>query len=121
MKVRYLTALTAFLVLGSLGCDPSKEELEKTKTQLTTVSAERDGLKSQLDQANAKVTALTQQVTDLQGKLTAAATPPPAAAEPAAKPAGKPAAKKGAAKPLTTEQKKEIQAHPETRSGAGHF
>ena len=35
--------------------------------------------------------------------------------------ATKTAAKKGAAKPLNTEQKKEMQANPETRHGAGHF
>jgi hypothetical protein len=122
MNVR-LTALSAFLIFGTFACDPSKPELDKTKAELTTVTAERDSLKSQLDQANSKVTAMTTQVADLQAKLNAAAAPP-AAAVAEEKPAPhKAAGKAGApkAKPLNTEQKKEMEAHPEARRGAGHF
>jgi cell division protein FtsB len=119
MTLRNLT-LSAVLALGLVGCDQSKAELDQAKTQITSLTAERDGLKGQLDQANAKVTALQQQVTDLQGKLTAAATPPPA--EEAAKPAaGKPAAKKPASRVLTKEQKTDLETHPEVKSGKNRF
>ena len=123
MRIRSLTlAATTSLLLGVLGCDPSKAELDKTKQELQTMTAERDALKSQLDQANGKMGTMTQQMSDMQAKANAA--PPPAAAEaaPAAAPAKKhPAAKAAAAKPLTQEQKKEIQEHPQERSGRGHF
>jgi vacuolar-type H+-ATPase subunit D/Vma8 len=120
MNVRNLTALAAFLVFGSVACDPSKPELDKTKAELATITAERDGLKSQLEQANAKVTQLTTQNAELTAKIAAAAAP---AAEPAAeaKPAAKKAAGKPKVKPLTTEEKKDIQAAPKTRTGAGAF
>jgi chromosome segregation ATPase len=124
MKISHLSVLAAFVFLGSVtGCDPSKEELEKTKTQLTSVTAERDGLKGQLDQANAKATALQAQVTDLTAKLAAASAAPPAAPVAEEKAPAKHAAahKANTAKPLNTDQKKEMEAHPEARKGAGHF
>jgi chromosome segregation ATPase len=123
MNLRSLTlAAATSLLVGVLGCDPSKAELDRTKQELQSVTAERDNLKSQLDQANAKVTTLTTQVADLQAKATAAAEVP-AKEEPAAPaPAKRAAAAKGkVGKPLTQEQKKEITEHPETRSGRGHF
>jgi hypothetical protein len=122
MTSRHILTLAAGLLLAiTTACDPSKPELEKTKQELQTVTAERDSLKSQLEQANAKNTQLTAQVAELQAKAAAAAAAPaaPAAAEPAA--AKKPAGKAGKAKPLNTEQKKEIEANPEAKSGRGHF
>jgi hypothetical protein len=121
MNVRHVTALAAFLIFGSMACDPSKPELDKTKAELATITAERDNLKTQLDQANAKVTALTAQNTELQAKATAAAAPAAAAPAEEKTAAKKPAAKGKGAKPLNTEQKKEMEAHPEQRRGAGHF
>jgi chromosome segregation ATPase len=126
MNCRTLTtALGALLLIGGAACDQSKPELDKTKAELATVTSERDNMKSQLDQANAKVTALQQQVNDLQAKVAAAAAAPAPAPAPAAeekKPAAKHAAgKKEEAKPLTKEQKQEIQANPEARRGKGAF
>jgi hypothetical protein len=121
MNVRHVTALASILLFGSLACDPSKPELDKTKAELATITAERDNLKTQLEQANAKVTQLTAQNAELQAKVTAAAAPAAPVAEEKT-PAKKPAAAKGkGAKPLNTEQKKEMEAHPEQRRGAGHF
>jgi ABC-type oligopeptide transport system substrate-binding subunit len=116
-----LSVIMAGALLVTVACDPSKPELDKTKAELTTVSADRDSLKGQLEQANSKVAALTQQVADLNAKAAAAAAaPPPAAEEPdKKKTAAKP--KAGGAKPLTKEQKKEIEAAPTKRSGRGHF
>jgi hypothetical protein len=120
MKIGTITALAAFLFVGSIGCDQSKEELDKTKAQLTSVTAERDGLKTQLDQANAKATALQQQVTDLNAKLASASAPPPAAAAEEEKPSAKhAAAKKAPAKPAET--KKVIETEKKANTGAGHF
>jgi chromosome segregation ATPase len=118
MNVRNLTVLAAFLVFGSVACDPSKPELDKTKAELATVTAERDGLKSQLEQANAKVTQLTTQNAELTAKASAAAAAPAAAEE------EKPAAKKAAGKkaPKTAAEKKEIQKiEQKANTGAGHF
>jgi hypothetical protein len=81
MNVRHVTALAAFLVFGSMACDPSKPELDKTKAELATITAERDSLKTQLEQANAKVTALTAQNAELTAKAAAAAAPAAPAAE----------------------------------------
>jgi hypothetical protein len=51
-------ALLAALGLFSLaGCDPSKAELELTKQQLATVTAERDQLKGQLEETKAQLAA----------------------------------------------------------------
>jgi hypothetical protein len=45
-----LASLVAFV--GVTACDQSKADLDKTKGELATVTAERDNLKSQLEQAN---------------------------------------------------------------------
>jgi hypothetical protein len=118
MNLRSLTLAAAVAVLGLAGCDQSKAELDKTKADLQAATTERDSLKSQLEQANAKITQLTTQVTELQAKANAA--PPPAAAEPAAAPA-KHAGAKPKSKAPTAAQKKEIQEHPQQRSGQNRF
>jgi len=46
---RTFVAGAASLILGMLGCDQSKAELEQTKTQLQAVTAERDALKNQVN------------------------------------------------------------------------
>lgn len=123
-----ILAALALLAVSTVACDPSKAELDKTKGDLQTVTAERDSLKTQLDQANGKVASLQQQVTDLQAKAAVAAAPAPAEEKPAdEKPAkgGKHAAKakekadKPAPMPSAAEQKA-IQAHPQGQ-GAAHF
>jgi len=128
MRIRSLTLATATsLLLGVLGCDPSKAELDKTKQELQTVTAERDSLKSQLDQVNGRIATMTQQMSDMQAKANAA--PPPAAAA-AALPAPAPAKAK---KPMankehipkaqrTPEQQKEAeQAEKKANTGASRF
>jgi hypothetical protein len=95
------SVILAGALLVTAACDPSKPELDKTKTELTTVSAERDSLKAQLEQANGKVATLTQQLADANAKAAAAAAPaPPPEPEPEKKGAGKHPAKP-AAKPET--------------------
>ena len=69
----------AFVILGMLGCDQSKAELEQTKTQLQAVTTERDALKTQVSALQGQVTTLQQQLNDANAKLAAAA----AAAQPA--------------------------------------
>jgi chromosome segregation ATPase len=64
------SALVAAVAMG--GCDSSKADLEKTKADLATVTAERDGLKSQLDTANTHEKELTSQIADLNAKLATA-------------------------------------------------
>jgi chromosome segregation ATPase len=126
-----LTGLVLVIAGALVGCDQSKAELDKTKADLVTVTAERDSLKTQLDQANGRLAGLQQQVTDLQAKVAASATaaaPPPADDKPDAKGA-KHAAKKGPAKagaaspapPPSAEKMKELQKAPEARSGRGHL
>ena len=47
-SIKRIFAVTA--IAGSvlwMGCDPSKAELDSTKAQLQTITAERDGLKTQ--------------------------------------------------------------------------
>ena len=51
-------------------CDAaSKPELDKAKTELTAITAERDALRSQLDTAKKEETGLSAQITDLNTKL----------------------------------------------------
>ena len=87
----------ALVVAGALGCNQSKADLDKTRTDLQTVTAERDSLKTQLDQADTRATALQAQVTDLQTKLTAASAvaAAPAAADDKAEMKGGAGAKHG--------------------------
>jgi len=79
-----LFALAASVAL--VGCDASKEELDKTKASLATLTAERDSLKTQLATVQSQATQLQQQVTDLTAKAAAAAAAVPAAAAAVAAP-----------------------------------
>jgi hypothetical protein len=120
-------------LLSLIGCDQSKPELERTKTALIAVTAERDAVKNQLAEANAQNTQLQQQLSDLRAK----ATPPPEAATEAAAPA-EPAAKtkplRSARKPVNTEPAAETRPAPtpaeqrqireidkKANTGGGHF
>lgn len=126
--MKFGTTLFAMLLAvgAATGCDPSKAELDKTKQELTTVMAERDNLKSQLDLANTRATQLQQQITDLQAK--AAAVPPPAepvAAEPEKKTAKKPASK-AAAQPAGVPvapkaNETELKANKQERKGMDRY
>lgn len=69
-----LRGCVAVACLGLLACDGSKAELEQTKGQLQSVTAERDALKSQ-------VSAMQQQLDAANAKL--AAAQPPAGQPPA--------------------------------------
>jgi hypothetical protein len=120
--------LTALVLAGAAGCDQSKPELDATKAQLTAVSAERDGLRTQLSTANQQSAALQAQVTDLTAKLAAATAPPPPppAAEEEKAPAGhkKKAAKAEVAAPApATPLPAGATTGPakETRRGRGAF
>jgi septal ring factor EnvC (AmiA/AmiB activator) len=53
------------------GCGPSQADYDRAKRQMQLVTTERDNLKSQLDQATAKIQTLQQQVTTLQAAATA--------------------------------------------------
>jgi hypothetical protein len=83
-------------LLGLLaGCDASKAELESTKSTLSSVTKERDDLKTQvgslqqqLDTARADL-AKAKSATPAPAATTAAATPAPAKTSPAAPPKGK--------------------------------
>jgi hypothetical protein len=107
-KLFTLTLLVAGVALGA--CDRSKAErakaeLDTTKQQLQTVAAERDGLKTELDASRRRELGLQQQVTELQGRLSAAVAalvppevpnksgdaPKPGAAKTVARPARVPA------------------------------
>ena len=57
------------LATSFIGCDASKEELDKTKTQLAAMTTERDTLKTQLAAAQGATTAAQAQVADLTAKL----------------------------------------------------
>ena len=109
------TIAIGLVSLGLVACDPSKEELEKTKLTVTSLTQERDALKVQLAAAQ-------QQVSDMTARMAAAAPAAPAtapAAAPVAEPmaahetehAAHPAAHHVAAtKPVISEKKAEIKA-----------
>ena len=80
--------LLSVALLG--GCGPSQADYDRAKRQFQLVSTERDNLKSQLDQATAKIQTLSQQVTTLQ----AAATAKPEATDEASKATAKNSPKK---------------------------
>ena len=46
--IKGMLILSVLAVAAAVGCDQSKAELDSTKTQLTAVTTERDGLKTQL-------------------------------------------------------------------------
>lgn len=62
-------AVAAALAIG--GCS-SKGELKKATSDLASVTAERNGLKAQLDVANNKNTTLASEVAELTTKMNAA-------------------------------------------------
>jgi hypothetical protein len=72
---RVLALLVSVAFLG--GCGPSQADYDRAKKQYQIVSTERDNLKSQLEQATAKIETLSQQVATLQAAATA--KPDPAA------------------------------------------
>jgi len=90
MKAPKLLLSTILGLSLAVGCDASKPQLEKSQQELRKMTAERDELKTQLEQANARASNLQQQLTDLQSK---AAEPKE---DPAAKAGGKTAKKKAA-------------------------
>ena len=128
-------ALAALPFLSFLGCDASKAELDRTKQTVASLTAERDSLKTQLDQANQRNSQLQQQLTDLQSKAQAQAAAPPAAEpEPAApvkgkrattskRPMGEPSGPAAETPPARTpeEQKKVEQIDKKANTGGGHF
>jgi uncharacterized protein YlxW (UPF0749 family) len=66
-RLSLLIATMAFVA----GCGPSQADYDRAKRQYQLVTSERDNLKSQLDQATAKIQTLQQQVTTLQAAATA--------------------------------------------------
>lgn len=64
-------ALAYPLLFG--GCDASKAELQKTQTQLTAITTERDGLKAQLAAAQASLESVKKERDDAVAKLATAA------------------------------------------------
>lgn len=93
MSIKNVVGALLLAGLGLAGCDQSKAELDSTKQQLQTVTAERDSLKTQLDATKAQLAAAQQQIDQMKQ---AAATPPatPPSGEPA-KPAKEHHASKG--------------------------
>jgi hypothetical protein len=61
--------LLSMVFVGS--CGPSQADYDRAKRNMNLVTTERDNLKSQLDQATAKIQTLQQQVTTLQAAATA--------------------------------------------------
>jgi len=96
MAIKNVLGALLLVSVGLVGCDQSKAELETTKTQLTSVTAERDALKTQLDSTKQQLAAAQQQLDQMKQAAAAPATPPSGA--PAA-PAHH--AKGGEAKPAT--------------------
>jgi hypothetical protein len=66
-RLSLLIATMAFVA----GCGPSQADYDRAKRQYQLVTTDRDNLKSQLDQAVAKIQSLQQQVTTLQAAATA--------------------------------------------------
>lgn len=67
-----MTMALAFPLLFG-GCDKSQAELQATKTQLVAITMERDGLKAQLDTAQASLESVKKERDDAVAKLAAAA------------------------------------------------
>jgi chromosome segregation ATPase len=65
--------LASMMFVGA--CGPSQADYDRAKRQFQLVTTERDNLKSQLDQATAKIQTLQQQVTTLQAAATAKPEP----------------------------------------------
>jgi outer membrane murein-binding lipoprotein Lpp len=119
------------------GCDPSKEELEKTKDQLAKVTSERDQLKGQVDSMKVSIDAAKTEndankakLAESDAKLAACApgaAPAPAAPEPhhSGSKASKPAAPKAVAAPpapkVDTAAPVGSQANPVARPRGGNL
>jgi hypothetical protein len=119
-----ILSAVVFGLLGLGGCDQSKGELQQTKATLASVTAERDNLKMQLDQANQRNTQLQQQVADLQAKLQAqpaAAAPGTTGGNTAKNGRGRtpPATKRPAPTPAQKQQIEQVEKKANT--GGGHF
>ena len=114
-----LKVLIGVMALSGLGgCDPSKEELDKTKAQLQTVTSERDGLKTQLAAAQGQATAAQQQLSAAQQAAADATTKHNEHMKEHAAAGGAPATAPGhAMKPA--EQIKEIKATAEKKVTKG--
>jgi hypothetical protein len=98
-------ALFGPLLFG--GCDASKPELEATKTKLAAITLERDGLKAQLDAAQAILGITKKERDDALAKLAAAAAEAAAKNVPDAAPPAPVAPAKPAA-PASTAGKKPV-------------
>jgi hypothetical protein len=71
MKLGCRVSLLLLSVAFAAGCGPSQADYDRAKRSLQVVTDERENLKSQLDQASAKIQTLSQQVTALQTAATA--------------------------------------------------
>ena len=106
---RGMLAMALAWPLFFAGCDASKAELEATKTKLTAITAERDGLKTQLATALASVEGAKKEREGVAAKLAtceadaAAKAVPPEAPPPPVAPVApvKPAAPSGPVKKVT--------------------
>jgi len=74
------------------GCDQSKEELEKTKTELASTVKERDSLKAQVGDLQKQLAAAKAEAAKPPAGAPPAGAPPAGAAPPAAPAPAKPAA-----------------------------
>jgi hypothetical protein len=77
MKLGSRISLLLMTIVFVAGCGPSQADYDRAKRQMQLVTTERDNMKSQLDQATAKIQTLQQQVTTLQAQ----AAPKPETAE----------------------------------------
>ncbi len=71
MKLGCRVSIVLMSMAFLAGCGPSQADYDRAKRQYQLVSTERDNLKSQLDQATAKIQTLSQQVATLQAAATA--------------------------------------------------
>ena len=56
-------------VLAAAGCDASKAELERTRSDLAAATVQRDDLRAQLEVANIQISALTKKLSELTAKM----------------------------------------------------
>lgn len=77
--MKWMMCLGVAAMLGAVGCDSSKQELESTQSTLASVTKERDDLKAQLTTAQ-------QQLATAQAELAKAKPAAPATAAATAKP-----------------------------------
>jgi hypothetical protein len=65
LSTRFLSA-AILLVLAVAGCDDSRESLEYARQRIRDLTAERDGLKTQLSQASMRVAHVQERVAELE-------------------------------------------------------